>query len=212
MKTACLAGFLVFVLASAAMAQPRSYHHASTAEQGILDGMASLTVAQSRAIYLRSLAAINLQKARELHIENNKKAVDAYFYMREANQSARKPVRLNTEQLTAVAKNAAPTPLRPHDYDSTSGRLRWPIIFLTDEYIVERNTIEQLFLKRLRHEAGVGSGIYADVKRLSLAMQHKLGEHVSEVDPAQYIDAKNFLLGVTAEAVQPTVTHSLTVR
>src|SRR6185369_8106104 len=93
-----------------------NYHHASTVEQGVLDGIAAVTASRGQADYFHSLAAINWQDARSRYITNNKNAVDAYFYTREANQSARKPVRLNTEQLTAMAHKAAPDRLSPQDY------------------------------------------------------------------------------------------------
>src|SRR4051794_15531112 len=76
-----------------------NYHHASTVEQGYLDGVAAVTASQGQANYYNSLATINWQDARSRYITNNKNAVDAYFYVRQANQSARKPIRLNTEQL-----------------------------------------------------------------------------------------------------------------
>jgi len=226
MKTAfSSASFLgiVMALTSAASAQVygipgagypyyNNYHHASTVEQGILDGIAAATAAQGQANYFNSLAEINHQDARSRYITNNKNAVDAYFYTREANQSARKPVRLNTEQLTAIAKNAAPARLSPQDYDSTLGRLHWPTVLLADDFATERDALERMFYKRSPGDVGAGSEFYAEVKQLSSSMQQKLSDHVSELDPAQYVAAKKFLMGVTAESTQPVVARSLALR
>jgi len=189
-----------------------NYHHASTVEQGSLDGIAAATAAQGQANYFNSLAEINHQDARSRYINNNKNAVDAYFYTREANQSARKPVRLNTEQLSAMAKNAAPDRLSPQDYDSTLGRLHWPSVLLADDFSSERDELERMFYKRSPGDVGAGSEFYAEVKQLSSAMQQKLSDHVSELDPAQYVAAKKFLMGVTAESTQPVVARSLALR
>src|SRR5436853_575615 len=101
-------------------------HHASTVEEGVLQGAAALRSAQGQANYLSSLAAINWQEGRSRYIQNNKNAVEGYFYVREANQSARKPVRLSREQYVAIARNAAPERLNQQQYDSTLGRLNWP--------------------------------------------------------------------------------------
>jgi hypothetical protein len=189
-----------------------NYHHASTVEQGILDGVAAVTASQGQADYYHSLAAVNWQDARSRYINNNKNAVDAYFYTREANQSARKPVRLNTEQLTAMAKNAAPDRLSPQDYDSTLGRLHWPSVLLADDFASERDALERMFYKRSPGDVGAGSEFYAEVKQLSSEMQQKLSDHVSELDPAQYVAAKKFLMGVTVESTQPMVARSVALR
>src|SRR4051812_30510523 len=172
-----------------------NYHHASTVEQGYLDGVAAVTASQGQANYYNSLAAINWQSARSQYITNSKNAVEGYFYVRHANQSARKPVRLNTEQLTAMAQKAAPDRLSPQDYDSTLGRLHWPSALLADDFAPERGALERMFYKRSPGDAGVGSEFYGDVKQLSSAMQQKLGDHITELDPAQYMAAKKFLLG-----------------
>src|SRR5262245_27712013 len=66
---------------------PGGYHHVSTVEEGILQGAAALSAATGQANYYNSLARINNQEARSKYIQNNKAAVEAYFYVREANQS-----------------------------------------------------------------------------------------------------------------------------
>src|SRR5438067_420470 len=189
-----------------------NYHHASTVEQGYLDGIAAVTASQGQANYFNSLAAINWQDARSRYITNNKNAVDAYFYVRQANQSARKPVRLNTEQLTAMARNAVPARLTPQDYDSTLGRLHWPAALLGDDFAAQRDALERMFYSRSPSDAGAGSEFYADVKQLSSSMQEKLSDHIGELDPSQYLAAKKFLAGVTVEATQPLVSRTLALR
>jgi hypothetical protein len=132
--------------------------------------------------------------------------------VREANQSARKPVRLNTEQLTAMAQKAAPARLSQQDYDSTLGRLHWPSVLLADDFAPERDALERMFYKRSPGDVGAGTEFYAEVKQLSSEMQQKLSDHISELDPAQYVAAKKFLMGVTAESTQPVVARSLALR
>src|SRR5438105_8523481 len=80
------------------------YHHASTVEQGVLDGYAAVVSSAGQANYFNSLAAINFQDARSRSIQNNKNYVESYFYMGQANASARKPVRLTQERLAELAK------------------------------------------------------------------------------------------------------------
>jgi hypothetical protein len=226
MKTALYsASFLAGILALAASASAQvyaipgagytnygNYHHASTVEQGILDGYASVTAARGQANYMHSLASINYQDARARCIQNNKNAVDAYFYIKEANQSARKPVRLSQERLTALAKVAAPDRLSPQDYDSALGRLHWPAALLGDEFAAERDALELMFRGRSSTESGAGSAFYADVKQISSAMQARLQDRIGQLDPAQYLAAKKFLMGVTYETTQPLASRALAAR
>src|SRR4029079_18782680 len=86
MKTAfSSASFLLGVLALTSVASAQvygipgagypyygNYHHASTVEQGVLDGIASVTASRGQADYFHSLAAINWQDARSRYITNNK--------------------------------------------------------------------------------------------------------------------------------------------
>jgi hypothetical protein len=188
------------------------YYRASTVEQSILDGYAAVMSSAGQANYFNSLAAVNFQDARSRSIQNNKAYVESYFYMKQANAGARKPVRLNTEQLTAIAKDAAPDRLSQQDYDSTLGRLHWPAALLADDFAPERDALESMFRNRSPGDVGAGSTFYADVKQLSSTLQAKLGNHVTELDPAQYIAAKKFLQGVTVESTQPLVARTLALR
>ena len=111
-----------------------------------------------------------------------------------------------------MAQKAAPARLSAEDYDSTLGRLHWPSALLADDFATERDALERMFYKRSPGEAGAGSEFYVEVKQFSTRMQQKLSDHVSELDPAQYLAAKKFLAGVTVEATQPLVARTLALR
>jgi hypothetical protein len=189
-----------------------NYHHASTVEQGVLDGYAAVISSAGQANYFDSLAAINYQDARSRSIQNNKAYVESYFYMKQVNTSARRPVRLSTEQLTVIAKDAAPDRLAPQDYDSTLGRLHWPAVLLADLFAPERDALERMFRNRSPGDSGADTAFYSDVKQLTTDMQLKLGDHIKELDPAQYISAKKFLQGVAVESTQPLIARTLAAR
>src|SRR5436190_2225545 len=187
-------------------------HHASTVEEGVLQGFAALRSAQGQANYLNSLAAINRQEARSRYIQNNKSAVDGYFYMRQANQSARTPHRLTPEQYVTIARNAAPDRLNQSQYDSTLGRLNWPAALTDDDFAAERDALDRAFRGRSPGDAGAGSAFYGDVRQLTSSMELKLKDHIQELDPAQYMAAKKFIAGVGYESQQPLVARSLAIR
>ena len=170
------------------------YRHASTYEEGVQRGYAARVAAHGQANYLNSLASVNLQQARSLDIQNRKNTVDAYFYMRQANNAARagsRSERLTTEQYTALAKQAAPNRLSPHEYDSTLGRLNWPAALVGDEFAAERDALDRIFRTRSPGDVGPSTEFYAQVRNISNSMQQKLRENIQELDAAQYVAARN---------------------
>jgi hypothetical protein len=187
-------------------------HHASTYEEGVLQGRAALTAARGTANYLNSAAAINVQEARSKYIQNNKSAVEGYFYMRQANQSARTPHRLTPEQYVTIARNAAPDRLNQSQYDSTLGRLNWPAALTSDDFAADRDALDRAFRSRSPGDVGASSMFYSEVRQLTSSMQEKLTDHIRDLDAAQYMAAKRFLLSVSYESQQPLVARSLAAR
>ena len=61
-------------------------------------------------------------------------------------------------------------------------------------------------------DVGVGSMFYSEVRQLTSSMQEKLTDHIRDLDPAQYMAAKRFLLSVSYESQQPLVARSLAIR
>ncbi len=189
------------------------YHrHSSTYEEGVQRGYASVVAARGQANYLHSLASINYQQARTLDLQNRKNTVDAYFYMRQANNAARagaRSERFTTEQYAALAKQAAPSRLSQHEYDSTLGRLNWPAALVSDEFAADRDALDRVFRMRSPGDVGPSTEFYAEVRQITNSMQQKLRGNIQELDAAQYVAAKKFLVGVSYEASQPQMVRGL---
>jgi hypothetical protein len=188
------------------------YRHSSTYEEGVQRGYAAVVRSRGQANYLNSLASINYQQARTLDIQNRKNTVDAYFYMRQANNAARagaRSERFTTEQYAALAKQAAPSRLSQSEYDSTLGRLNWPAALEGDDFAADRDALDRIFRTRSPGDVGPSTQFYAQVRNITNAMQQKLRENIQELDAAQYVAAKKFLLGVSYEATQAQMTRSL---
>ena len=190
-------------------------YHASTFEEGWLRGRAALAEGIGQGNYLNSLAAINYQDAYSRSIQNRQKAIEAYFYNKQANQSARQAMRsqrLTQEQYVALAKVEAPAPLSEQQYDRTFGRLNWPAALAGDEFAAERRELDRVFASRTAGEAGASTDFYAAVKSLSQSLEAKLKAQVETFDAAQYMAAKKFLVSLPQEAQQPLVIRALAAR
>ena len=227
--------FLTLTLAAVGLASAQSYavpsggfggygtgygdfgygYHASTYEEGVLRGYATLYQGIGQANYYNSLARINNEEAFSRYVENRQKATDAYFYMRQANRSARaaeRSPRLTQEQYVALAKKEAPLRLSEQQYDRTFGRLNWPAALSGEQFAAERTALDQAFRARSPGDAGASTEFYGDVQKLTATLETKLRTQIGELDSAQYMTAKKFLLGLSYESRQPLVGRALAAK
>jgi hypothetical protein len=191
------------------------YSHASTLEEGVLQGYAALTQSTGQANYFHSLAAVNYQQAYSQYLKNRASAVETYFYVKKYNREARQdyaPRRFTTEQLAVLARKAAPERLSEREYDRTIGRVYWPAALQGNEYAAERDALERAFRNRSPAEDGAGSEFYGQVRQLTSRFDEKLKTHLDDLDAPQYVAAKKFLMSLAYEAQQPLVASALALR
>lgn len=190
-------------------------HFASTAEGGILEGYGGLVRSYGEANYFNSLAAINGQEAYARYVQNQERATETYFRIKQINQAAReanRPQRLSYEQYVAMAKKYAPEGLSEQQYDRTLGRLNWPAVLNGEEFSTERDALNRTFMVRSPVDAGPASAFYTNVRRISDSMDAKLKTKFSDLNSAEYIAAKKFIMGLTMESQNPLVVRALAAR
>jgi hypothetical protein len=189
----------------AAPATYGEYHHASTAAEGALRGMAS--VARSAGSYnlQTSQAAINMTEAQRNYIQNRDEATNTYFQMRAANKEYRaqeRGPRPTAEALVRYAQAGKPERLSPSDLDTVAGTISWPPLLQADRYAASRSKLDKLFAKRV--DQGVIS--YEDQREIAEATKAMLAElkgQVREVPQMDYIAAKRFIESLAYEAKIP---------
>jgi hypothetical protein len=190
-------------------------YHASTYEEGLLRGAAALATGIGQGNYLNSLARINNEEARTKYIRNRALAAETYYHMRQSSDAARdamRPERLTTEAYVELARKDAPNRLSQHQYDTTLGRLHWPSALAGDEFAAERDALDRAFRNRSPGDVGPNTEFYAQVRQLTSSMEDTLKANLGQLQPAQYVAAKNFLRGVAYESQQPMVVTALAVR
>ncbi len=122
-------------------------HHASTAEEGYMQGAASVLQAAGQANYANSLAAVNFQEAYRRQLENSRLYVQVFLERREMfrqyldRYGDHPPTK---EQLERIAKNALPDRLTADEYDLSTGKLVWPHILRDEAYSPFRKKIDEL--------------------------------------------------------------------
>jgi len=184
---------------------PVIYRHASTAEQGLLDGVANGVRAVGDYNYNTSLALINYEIARSMFLDNKVKAVQTYFEMRRQNREAReyetgpRPTQQDAERF---AEDRAPDRLAAYQYDHAFKKVYWPTLFFAPAYDTDRTAIEKLMRDRGPENSGLGSENHRQIHSHVESMKELLATQVEVTPPAAYTLAKKFLTGLEYEAQQ----------
>lgn len=180
--------------------------HASTLEQGYLQGVASVYQGAGQAAYMNSLAAVNFQEAYRRQLENNRLYVQVFLERREMvrqyldKYGNHPPTR---EQLERVAKNALPDRLTADEYDPSTGKLVWPHILRDDAYTPFRTRIDELMASRTPESSGDGSPWQRELHQLIDGMIRLLKQNIETMTVQQYARAKWFLVSLDYEGTLP---------
>lgn len=179
------------------------YYRSSSVAEGYLTGWGRYVHALGTYNLNSSLAAINLQEARRLAIENRQQAVTSYFELRQRNQNFRdmnrKP-RLTMEELARVNKAMIPDRLSTQQFEPATRTIFWPASLKGPDFAEERLAIEQEFAKRGEVPTGIGSDNHLEIREAAASIRGKLSEQIAEMRPEDYIAAKKFLDSVTYES------------
>ena len=180
--------------------------HASTLEQGYLQGVASVFQGVGQANYMNSLAAVNFQEAYRRQLENNRLYVQVYLERREMvrqylDKYGNHPP--TPEQLARVARNALPDRLTADDYDPVNGKLVWPHVLRDEAYAPFRERIDELMASRTPESSGDGSPWQRELHQLIDGMIRLLKQNIDTVTVQQYARAKWFLVSLDYEGTLP---------
>jgi hypothetical protein len=173
--------------------------HASTAEEGIANGMANIIASAGAANLMNAQAATEAEKARNEYIRNRLLATQTYFDMRRVNEQYRKDTQgrpLSMEQYVRLARMEAPDRMSPSELDTLNGKIYWPPQLMVKEYASYREQLESLFQRRARGDLST----YAPIKSVSGEFLEALKRDIDKFAPQDYVRAKNFVESLGYEA------------
>lgn len=185
------------------------YHHASTLEQGYLDGLARLLRAEGITAYNYALAAVVTEHARDAWLRNQTLALDVRHLNRVKHREYRRIMRgppLTQEQLAEIARRRAPKELSMQRIDWQDGKIEWPADLRSKRFDADRKQLEKLFLE----SAARGYALpYAEIKQTTERMRDTLREQIELLPTERYLAAKSFLTGLTQSARKGVTTVQL---
>ena len=181
-------------------------HYASTYEEGVMQGAASVLQASGQANYANSLAAVNFQEAYRRQLENSRLYVQVFLERREMvrqyldRYGDHPPTK---EQLERIAKNALPDRLTADEYDQSTGKLVWPHILRDEAYAPFRKKIDELMASRTPENSGDGSPWQRELHQHIDGMKRLLKQNIDTVTSQQYARSKWFLVSLDYEGTLP---------
>ncbi len=179
------------------------YHHASTIEQGFLDGWAAVIRADGLADYNHGLAAVYWQRALEHSYRNRATSIEARFNAKHRNRYHRRLLAgplMTTESAARINRTRLPNRASLDVASSTRvGKVGWPAALRGVEFVEHRTQIERLFAGRRSSESGRGTQNQQDIKRVVRSMEDCLKGQVKQHGIDSYLAAKRFLRGLDYE-------------
>lgn len=184
-----------------------TYHHASTAEEGAMRGMADMTRSAGAANLMNSAAAGNWQDAYRKGIENHQYAADTYFAMRASNKAARdaeRGPRATREDAMRYSQSRMPDRLSPSELDPLTGQIGWPTVLRDEQYAQYRDALTKLHNQRTAAGGYLDATQRAEALRVSGYMKDELKKNINSYSSTEYLQAKKFIQGLEYEVRAPS--------
>lgn len=177
-----------------------TYHHASTAREGALRGMAALRYADGAYLVSASQAAILQEQARWLALDNQRRYIEYRIGLRlwreferqaqsakkRSRNEARRPAKLATYELSS------------QELDRATGQILWPVVLQSAAYDELRLQVDELF--RYVVQYGVADEVtQREIRCCVEQLRRALRNNRRETNRSEYLAAQNFLCGLKYE-------------
>ncbi|MCY2992214.1 MAG: hypothetical protein NTY19_30680 [Planctomycetota bacterium] len=162
--------------------------HASTFEEGYLNGQANLLRGKAAYNLATSQALANREVARQLAIQNKQESLRAYYEAKDMNTAYRQARRQPVAQRPATQPAAKPVTRQVtiETRNPQTGALAWPQVLQTKKFEQQRRQVEQL--------VNAGDSQHRDeIRSLADAMRQQLKQHIRDLAPMDYVAAGKFL-------------------
>ncbi len=88
--------------------------------------------------------------------------------------------------------------------DTVTGQIVWPVALKADIFAQDRETLENLFAQRATTDGAVGLDNYSKIRDTVDSALETLKQRIRDIDTNNYLEARNFLIGLAREADFPT--------
>ena len=180
-------------------------NRASTPAESYARGMSDVVRSRGQYNLDTSAAAINVSQARSNEIDNYSKWTNTYFEARATNRAyraAEKGPRPSSEDWVRWAKEGAPKPLSPGQFDPVTGKINWPTMLQASEFAELRSEMDELFAKRAT-ESSLTIQDFVKIDNTAKSLLAELKKYIRDVPANQSIASKEFVKSLAGEVRQP---------
>ncbi len=173
-----------------------------TVESSNLRGLGALERSRGRRTYFESLSAINLQKAIDAYLENQRERIESYYEMRDYRDQkvADKRHTVSLEDAKRIAKEKAPDRLTSQEFDAKNGKIYWPDPLDDKVLLPYTRLINETFAKRSDPGQRYRGEDARRVQRMVQLMQSAVDTIKHELPVREYITLSDYLSSVSYEA------------
>lgn len=210
MRSAKLFSLAAIIIACPASAHaqygwPYGGYYASTPGEGAAMGMAAMVASSGMATLMGSKAAVNVQEAGSIYIDNTVKATQAYIdrkrMLASYQDSLRKPPP-SEEQLYRMAQIGLPKNLGANQLDPVSGDIAWPVVLRDEPFASYRDTAQKFFHEAVANSQNFTYDSYSQLRESSDECLAELKSRIKSYRPNDYIQAKKFVESLAYAAQQ----------
>lgn len=184
---------------------PYGGYYASTPGEGAAMGMAALVTSSGMATLMGSKAAVNVQEAGSLYIDNTVKATQAYIdrqrMLASYQASLRKPPP-SAEQLYRMSQIGLPKSLAADQLDPVTGDIVWPLVLRDGPFESYRENTQKFFHEAVASPQTFTYAAYDQLREASDECLAQLKSRIKNYRPNDYIQAKKFVESLTYAAQQ----------
>lgn len=174
----------------------------STPAESYARGMADTMRAQGEAYQNIARGMVDYEQARSAYIQNQKQwqqtAMEREQLGLQRRQQYYAAQRASRQRYEAMAEATPPPRLSTEQYDRATGLVKWPEVLQSPDYADARKKIEELLV--LKAHTGNTSAVNQKVYEGAKALQNDLKNHIRDLPPHGYIEARKFLDYLAQEA------------
>ena len=179
------------------------YGYGATAPGSYAHGLADLVRAHGEHNRQSAEAAISLQQAQQLEIENRKRRIQAHHELRRLYRADRvaEQAKRRDRMVQFFQNRTRPKPVRlgGDQLDPDSGAIAWPAVLTKDTFARERQGLEVLFQKRADQEGELSSDEQLKIQQTANAMLEGLKTHIRKIRSSDYVVAMRFVEALSNE-------------
>ncbi|GAA5505808.1 hypothetical protein [Novipirellula caenicola] len=175
---------------------------ASTAQGDILESSGDYARGLGKGALLRSMSAVQLQRALEMRLQNREESVEQYYELQELRADSQPDARgtIDDEKARRLAKQAAPDRLSENQINRQTGQLYWPKPLDHDALKPYRKPIEETLAKRSSPGHTYRRMDYLKVQRMIDLMRESVESIQDKLDSNEVVALKGYLDQIAYDA------------